>query len=90
MWVRVLRTKVQVGAIFRDKYFYRHLLAINSNVDFIINSIDFQHNKVKSQLKTVMWTIKQIHGEFSYKYFIGAASNSIADFIISSIAFQYK
>ena len=26
---------------FDEKYFYRLLLAINSNIDFIINSIDF-------------------------------------------------
>ena len=26
------------------KYFYRLLLAINSNVDFIINSIDYRYN----------------------------------------------
>ena len=37
-------TKVQVGVIFDKKYFYRLLLAINSNIDFIVNSIDFQYN----------------------------------------------
>ena len=28
----------------RDKYVYRRLSVINSNVDFIVNSIDFQYN----------------------------------------------
>ena len=39
-----LQTKVQVGVIFDEKYFYRLLLAINSNIDFIVNSIDFWYN----------------------------------------------
>ena len=30
--------------IFDEKYFYRLLSAINSNVDFIVNSIDFRYN----------------------------------------------
>ena len=29
---------------FAENYFYRLLSAINSNVDFIVNSIDFQYN----------------------------------------------
>ena len=29
---------------FDKKYFYRFLLAINYNVDFIVNSINFQYN----------------------------------------------
>ena len=65
--VTVLRTKVQVCVIFDEKYFYRRLSEIYSNLDFI-NSINFRYNK---WIKTVIWTIKQIHAEFSYKYFIG-------------------
>ena len=33
--------------------------------------LTFDIIKLESQLKTVIWTIKQIHAEFSYKYFIG-------------------
>ena len=40
MQIIVLQTKVQVDVIFDEKY----LLIININVDFIINSIDFQYN----------------------------------------------
>ena len=53
--------KVQVGVIFGEKYFYRFLLAINSNVDFIVNSIVFQYN---IDNKTFM--------QSSEIYFIGA------------------
>ena len=48
---------------FQQEIFYRRLSVINSNVDFIINSIDF-----RSQPKTIIWIIKQIHAEFSNKY----------------------
>ena len=30
--------------IFNKNYFYRLLSAINNNVDFIVNSIDFRYN----------------------------------------------
>ena len=30
--------------IFDENYFYRLLSAINSNVDFIVNSTDFRYN----------------------------------------------
>ena len=48
MWVTVLQSKVPVDVIFDGKYFYGHLSAINSNVDFIINSIDFQYNTIQA------------------------------------------
>ena len=62
MWVTVLQTKVQVGVIFDEKYFYRHLLEINNSIDFIVNSINFQYNY---QPETGI--IKQIHAELSSK-----------------------
>ena len=57
---------------------YRQLTAM-----LIINSIDFQHNKVESKQLRI-WKIKQIHAEFSYKYFYRhlSAINSNIDFII--------
>ena len=73
--------KVQVGVIFDKKYYYRLLSAINSNVDFIINSIDFRYNMDS-----------KIHAEFRDKYFnrcLSAINNNI-DFIINSIDFQYN
>ena len=33
-----LQAKVQIGVIFDENYFYRLLSAIDSNVDFIVNS----------------------------------------------------
>ena len=72
---RVLRTKVQVGVIFDEKYFYRLLLAINSNVDFIVNSIDFQYNMDN---KTFMQS-SEIY------IFIGAYQQLIETYIMQSL-----
>ena len=39
-----MNKSTSIDVIFNEKYFYRRFLAINSNVDFIINSINFQYD----------------------------------------------
>ena len=41
------------STIFDEKYFYRLLSVINSNIDFIVNFIDFQYNSYMDD-KTLM------------------------------------
>ena len=67
--------------IFDEKYFYRLLSAINSSVDFIVNSTDSRYN---IDSKTFMQSSK-------INILIGALSaiNNV-DFIINSIDFRYN
>ena len=62
---------------FDEKYFYRLLLAINYNIDFIVNSIDFRYNMDNK-------TFMQSSG---INVFIGAYQQLIAMLIL---LFQYN
>ena len=64
---------------FQWEIFYRHLMIINSNIDFIINSIDFRYNldnKTCIQSSAINRCLSAI--------------NSNVDFIINSIDFWYN
>ena len=65
--------------IFDEKYFYRPLSGINSNIDFIVNSIDFQYNT----------TFMQSSGVNIFYRRLSAINNNV-DFIVNSIDFRYN